>query len=191
MRSYNDVESYRIMIQKNIESLKFIIDECTDESLKNKLEDQITDLMENLDSLEISVDEMNDEFEELERDKEDLEYSIKDKKEEINELKYKLQNHDLNVDFSLELLKDVQKKYSYQNLVDIFPELAGAAYQDKADKKKIGQELLKIVEDFIEEQMISCPEAIHQSDRVIENAYQFIEDLCNKVGYCDHECGEE
>ena len=36
---------------------------------------------------------------------------------------------------------------------------------------------------FIEEQEISCPETIYQTDWVIENAYEFIEDICNEVGY--------
>jgi hypothetical protein len=39
------------------------------------------------------------------------------------------------------------------------------------------------VKDFIKEQHIYCAENIYQSDRVIENAYVFIEKLCNLVGY--------
>jgi hypothetical protein len=35
---------------------------------------------------------------------------------------------------------------------------------------------------FIEEQRIWCIETIYQSDRVIENATEFIEDVCNVVG---------
>lgn len=43
--------------------------------------------------------------------------------------------------------------------------------------------LTKIVEQFIADQEISHPEDIYQSDRVIINAYEFIEELCNVVGY--------
>lgn len=35
----------------------------------------------------------------------------------------------------------------------------------------------------MDEQEITCPETIHQSDRVIENAYEFIEVLAEVVGY--------
>lgn len=44
-------------------------------------------------------------------------------------------------------------------------------------------QLTKIVEQFIADQRIYCPETIYQSDRVIINAYEFIEELCNVVGY--------
>lgn len=46
--------------------------------------------------------------------------------------------------------------------------------------------LVSIIRDFIEEHHISCPEVIYQSDRVIENAYQLIEDLADQVGYYDY-----
>lgn len=36
---------------------------------------------------------------------------------------------------------------------------------------------------FIEAQRISCPETIYQTDWVIENAYEFIQDVCDEVGY--------
>lgn len=53
------------------------------------------------------------------------------------------------------------------------------------------QTLWKIVEDFIKEQRIYGPETIGQSDRVIENAYDFIEDLCDVVGYWNFEDEDE
>jgi len=43
--------------------------------------------------------------------------------------------------------------------------------------------VLALCEKFIRTQEISCPEAIAQTDRVIENAYAFIEEICNEVGY--------
>jgi hypothetical protein len=36
---------------------------------------------------------------------------------------------------------------------------------------------------FIRDQRIDCPEVVHQTDRVIENAYEFIEGICDIVGY--------
>jgi hypothetical protein len=37
--------------------------------------------------------------------------------------------------------------------------------------------------EFVESQRIGCPEIIYQTDWVIENAYEFIEDVCDIVGY--------
>ena len=48
-------------------------------------------------------------------------------------------------------------------------------------------ELLQVCLDFINENGISCPEAIYQSDRVILNAQEFIEKICDLVGYCEVE----
>jgi hypothetical protein len=44
-------------------------------------------------------------------------------------------------------------------------------------------ELWKVCEKFIAEQQINCPESVYQCDNVILNAYSFIEDICNIVGY--------
>lgn len=41
--------------------------------------------------------------------------------------------------------------------------------------------------EFVEQQRISCPEAIYQTDRVIENAYDFVADVCERVGYFKEE----
>lgn len=45
---------------------------------------------------------------------------------------------------------------------------------------------------FVAKQRIRCSETIYQTDRVIENAYEFIEAICSIVGYLapereDHE----
>lgn len=37
--------------------------------------------------------------------------------------------------------------------------------------------------EFIQKQRISCAETVYQTDRVIENAYEFIEGICERVGY--------
>lgn len=44
-----------------------------------------------------------------------------------------------------------------------------------------------IVKNFIKQNKIYCPETIYQSDMVIQNAYEFIEQLCDNVGYYDEE----
>jgi hypothetical protein len=43
--------------------------------------------------------------------------------------------------------------------------------------------LFLICQEFITKQRISCVEDIYQTDRVIENAYKFIDDICEEVGY--------
>lgn len=43
--------------------------------------------------------------------------------------------------------------------------------------------LLTHCQKFIAAQEIISPETVHQTDRVIENAYEFIEVVCNIVGY--------
>ena len=45
------------------------------------------------------------------------------------------------------------------------------------------QALWAVCEKFILDQKISCAEIVYQTDRVIENAYEFIEDVCDVVGY--------
>lgn len=49
------------------------------------------------------------------------------------------------------------------------------------------QELFELCKRFVSEQNIHCAETIYQSDRVIENAYEFIEHICNIVGYVELE----
>lgn len=46
-------------------------------------------------------------------------------------------------------------------------------------------DLLKLCKKFIHDQKITCSECVHQSDRVIENAYELIENICDIVGYCE------
>ena len=55
-------------------------------------------------------------------------------------------------------------------------------------KKK---KLLKLCEQFVKDQAITCAETIYDSDRVIENAYSFIEDVCDIVGYDEFEDEDE
>ena len=52
------------------------------------------------------------------------------------------------------------------------------------------QKLWWLCKKFVVDQEITCAESVHQSDRVIENAYQLIEEICDLVGYYDYKTGE-
>jgi hypothetical protein len=41
--------------------------------------------------------------------------------------------------------------------------------------------------EFVDEQKIICAETVAQMDNVIENAYDFIEEVCEIVGYSKSE----
>ena len=44
-------------------------------------------------------------------------------------------------------------------------------------------ELMDHITAFIRDNEITCAETVYQKDSVIANAYEFIEGLCNIVGY--------
>ena len=49
------------------------------------------------------------------------------------------------------------------------------------------EQLLNECKKFIKDQQITCADTIYQSDRIIENAYEFIERICNIVGFEHYE----
>jgi len=51
------------------------------------------------------------------------------------------------------------------------------------DRAEVLIALLNEVASFVSDNKITCAEAIYQNDRVIANAYGFIERLCNITGY--------
>ena len=51
--------------------------------------------------------------------------------------------------------------------------------------------LYALAKDFIEKQKITCSETVYQTDRVIESAYQFIDNICEIVGFYEYEDDEE
>jgi hypothetical protein len=59
----------------------------------------------------------------------------------------------------------------------------------EGNQSKAVEKLWMICEEFVKKQHIYCAESIYQSDRVIENAYEFIESVCDVVGYMD--CDDE
>lgn len=56
------------------------------------------------------------------------------------------------------------------------------------DKKT---ELWLLCQKFIEDQQIWCSETVYQTDRVIENAYEFIDSICQIVGFVPLEQEED
>lgn len=49
------------------------------------------------------------------------------------------------------------------------------------------EELFKLCQKFIKDHNISCGECIYQQDQVIIDAYEFIGDICEIVGYVETE----
>jgi hypothetical protein len=50
-------------------------------------------------------------------------------------------------------------------------------------KETVEAKLLAHVKKFIKEQQITCSETVYQSDRVIENGYDFIDGCAKIVGF--------
>lgn len=59
------------------------------------------------------------------------------------------------------------------------------AKQESMSDAATRKQLFALCEQFILDNKVTCPEAIYQTDRVIENAYEFIEEMCNLVGYAE------
>lgn len=66
-----------------------------------------------------------------------------------------------------------------------------ASYEQMHAELTETRKLWKVCENFIQAQRIYCEECVYQRDRVIENAYVFIEQVCEIVGYVDLEDEEE
>ena len=54
---------------------------------------------------------------------------------------------------------------------------------------KVDAELFDLCREFIKENKIDCSETIYQTDRIAENSLEFIESICELIGY--HEDEEE
>lgn len=52
------------------------------------------------------------------------------------------------------------------------------------------EELYELCIKFRDKHDISCPETISQVDNVIVDAYRFIEDICDIIGYREYEDDE-
>lgn len=53
-------------------------------------------------------------------------------------------------------------------------------------KELVMNQLLDLCEQFIKDNKIDCAETVYQHDRVIENAYDFIKEICEIVGYVEY-----
>lgn len=84
-------------------------------------------------------------------------------------------------------LEDLQDEISVADCCGSCQEFVEQMIADQKKPKEVTpamkDALLAEVKTFVKEQRISCPETIYQTDRVIENAYEFIEKLCDIVGY--------
>lgn len=59
----------------------------------------------------------------------------------------------------------------------------------KSKEQELKDKLWEHCKSFVAAQSIYSSESVYQSDRVIENAYEFIEGVCDIVGY--HEVEED
>lgn len=66
-----------------------------------------------------------------------------------------------------------------------------ASYEQIHAELTEARKLWQVCAQFIQAQNISCAETVYQTDRVIENAYEFIEQVCDVVGYVDLEDEED
>lgn len=58
-----------------------------------------------------------------------------------------------------------------------------ASYEMIHSELQKAKTLVAHCEQFIQDQEIHCAETVYQMDHVIENAYSFIEGVCDIVGY--------
>lgn len=55
--------------------------------------------------------------------------------------------------------------------------------KEEIKTSEIRKALYALCERFVMDNDIHCPESIWQMDHVIGNAYEFIEEICNTIGY--------
>jgi hypothetical protein len=56
---------------------------------------------------------------------------------------------------------------------------------------KVDAELFDLCKEFIKENKIECSETIYQTDRVVENSLEFIESICDLIGYHEEDDEDE
>ena len=66
-----------------------------------------------------------------------------------------------------------------------------ASTVDPYEVIKNPEKVLLLVHQFIEEQRITSSETVYQSEHVIENAYEFLEEICNAAGYAEDDEEED
>lgn len=65
------------------------------------------------------------------------------------------------------------------------------AFKERHEQPTVGDKLVQIVENFRDDNGITCEETVYQSDRVIVNAYDFVAELIDVVGYIQDEDEDE
>jgi hypothetical protein len=58
-----------------------------------------------------------------------------------------------------------------------------ASYEQIHAELAQARALVQLCQKFVDDNNITCVETVYQMDHVIEHAYEFIEDVCNIVGY--------
>lgn len=84
------------------------------------------------------------------------------------------------VDFSFNIMMDIQKRLpdQWKKMVTEF-----LSTNDGLEEFKSLTRLRAIVVDFVNKHDITCAETIYQMDDVIIDAYDFIHELVEEVGY--------
>lgn len=72
-------------------------------------------------------------------------------------------------------------RYGELNTLVVLGKVAGRV---RRRPRRKNDRLVALCRKFIVDRRITCPEAVYQSDRVIEGAYEFIEKVCEVVGFC-------
>jgi len=58
---------------------------------------------------------------------------------------------------------------------------------NKEEEMKVDAELFDLCKEFIKENKISCEEDIFQNDSVQEEMLELMEQICDLIGYYDHQ----
>ncbi|WP_276122613.1 hypothetical protein [Pararhizobium qamdonense] len=82
-----------------------------------------------------------------------------------------------------ELQPQAPKPSATVEIAGVIDDELSASLGDMLDREKLWQH----VQTFVTDQSISCEETVYQSDRVIENGYEFIAGCCKIVGYLPSE----
>lgn len=59
--------------------------------------------------------------------------------------------------------------------------------EEQVKKTEGARKLIEVCEKFMEDQNITCAETVYQADRVMENACDFIMEICDIIGYIEFE----
>lgn len=65
-----------------------------------------------------------------------------------------------------------------------------ASYEHIHEELAQARALVELCENFVDHNNITCAETVYQMDHVIEHAYEFIEGVCDIVGYAEQDLDE-